>query len=238
MKNVIILTLGLAGSSVLAGLFPTQGYWVGDSTKKKDYDTWENSDLVDLNKRILNVIGLNENWAMEFKQEYFNTIASNAKRTDHALLPTFLDSCNQHEPWVWKDPRLWLTIRLWLAYLDKSNTCFFALRRNLLQSWISTTLRRQIQTYRYSTSYLNGIHSSIIEFLTSNRLDHAEIVYEDILLAPDKVLEKINQLAGTKLAVRDLESKYRGKLYKRQHGPGNFMKAAAIYLKNYKLRYR
>jgi hypothetical protein len=45
-KNVIILTSGLSGSSVLAGLIANAGYWVGDETfKKDDYDTFENREL-------------------------------------------------------------------------------------------------------------------------------------------------------------------------------------------------
>ena len=43
--NVIILTGGLTGSSVLAGVLAAAGYWSGEDTfKKRDYNTYENAD--------------------------------------------------------------------------------------------------------------------------------------------------------------------------------------------------
>ena len=48
-RNVIILTSGLTGSSVLTGLISRVGYWNGDQTHKKEYDTCENSELISLN---------------------------------------------------------------------------------------------------------------------------------------------------------------------------------------------
>jgi hypothetical protein len=41
-RNVIILTAGLTGSSVVAGLLKNAGYWAGSKTvKKSGYDTIE-----------------------------------------------------------------------------------------------------------------------------------------------------------------------------------------------------
>ena len=49
MYNTIILTSGLTGSSVLTGLLARGGFWAGDRTaKKKDYDTFENEELIRL----------------------------------------------------------------------------------------------------------------------------------------------------------------------------------------------
>jgi hypothetical protein len=38
-KNVIIRTMGLSGNSVLSGLIGRAGYWTGEDTFKKEYDT-------------------------------------------------------------------------------------------------------------------------------------------------------------------------------------------------------
>ena len=52
-KNVIILTYGLSGSSVLTGLLVRGGYWPGAKTYvKPDYDTFENVRLIELNKQL------------------------------------------------------------------------------------------------------------------------------------------------------------------------------------------
>ena len=51
-QNLIILTGGLSGSSVLAGLINKAGYWLGTKTTKVKYDTFENSKLVELNIKL------------------------------------------------------------------------------------------------------------------------------------------------------------------------------------------
>ena len=55
--NVIILTSGVSGSSVLTGLIAKAGYWTGDTTAKKEYETYENQELIDLNLRLFKESG-------------------------------------------------------------------------------------------------------------------------------------------------------------------------------------
>ena len=50
-KNVIILTSGMSGSSVLANLISQAGYWLGDETSKAPFETYENKELIDLRVR-------------------------------------------------------------------------------------------------------------------------------------------------------------------------------------------
>lgn len=239
MKNVIILTNGLAGSSVLTALLSKAGYWVGDTTMQKhDYNTWENAELVGLNIKILEDAGFTDNWTMEFRPDFTQRVHEGAQKLDPTPFRHFANKCAQHSPWIWKDPRLWLTIRYWKEFLDLDNVCFLVIHRDDLQSWISTTLRRQIQTLDYSKRYSDGIQKSIIDFLEQAQAPYVDILYEDLLVTPEKVIEKINQLTGTQLTVDDLKSVFRGKLYRRQHGLKNLLKASAIYLKNYSQRYR
>ena len=169
LKNTIILTAGLAGSSVLTSIFAKSGYWTGDKTiKKRDYNTWENDGLVAHNLRILSQAGFEENWEMEFHPEFVETISRNFDRVDPGPMQSFIADCDGHAPWIWKDPRLWLTIRYWKRFLDMPNTAFLVIRRDLMQAWISTTLRRQIQTVDYLRRYNDGIHETIIEFIREN----------------------------------------------------------------------
>ena len=52
--NVIILTGGLTGSSALAGLLAAAGFWSGENTfRKRDYNTYENSELIRLNRQLM-----------------------------------------------------------------------------------------------------------------------------------------------------------------------------------------
>src|SRR5690242_9748399 len=56
-SNVIILTSGLTGSSVLTGLIARAGYWTGSQTFKKEYDTFENVELIRLNRDLFAAAG-------------------------------------------------------------------------------------------------------------------------------------------------------------------------------------
>jgi hypothetical protein len=239
LKNVIILTGGLAGSSVLTSLLGKAGYWVGESTmKKKGYDTWENTELIALNKRLLEETGFREKWTMRFRPDYVTRIREAARRLDAAPYAELVRTCEAHSPWIWKDPRLWLTIRHWRPFLDLQRTCFLVIRRDHMQSWISTTLRRQVQTMDYARAYSEGIHQTIVDFLQDEQATWLDILYEDLLITPEKVIGDINRMTGTSLTLADFTSVFRGELGRKQHGAKNFLIAMAIYLKNYGERYR
>jgi hypothetical protein len=234
-KNVIILTSGLSGSSVLAALIAQDGgYWLGDSTiKKSDYDTWENAELVELNKRILADVGFTEDWTMHFQPEYIDRVTQAAATLDPSPYQNFVKKCETKAPWLWKDPRLWLTIRYWQQHLDLDRVAFLLIHRDPMQSWISTTLRRQIQTMKHAYAYEEGINKSLTGFLAANNAPFINILYEDLLVQPDATIETINRHLETHLELDDLKQVFRGRLHKRQHGLMSFIKAMAIYLKNH-----
>src|SRR5690242_8271422 len=124
-KNVIILTSGLTGSSVLTALISRGGYWTGDLThNKKEYDTFENRELIDLDLNLFSEARYHGNYTMEFSSEMIRRIASLHGVIEDTPYRRFLDKCNQHRPWIWKDPRLWLTIRFW-AHLLNLEECKF-----------------------------------------------------------------------------------------------------------------
>ena len=65
--GVIILTSGLSGSSVVSNLISRGGYWTGDSThQKRDYNTYENEALIELNQKLFELAGYNGNYTREF----------------------------------------------------------------------------------------------------------------------------------------------------------------------------
>src|SRR5689334_25193412 len=118
-KNVIVLTSGLTGSSVLTGLIARAGYWTGDTTfKKRDYETFENARLIELNLRLFKEAGYRGNYLLEFPEPAMKAIAALPEHVDLTDYKSFLQYCDEHGPWVWKDPRLWLTIRFWRNMLN------------------------------------------------------------------------------------------------------------------------
>jgi len=238
-NNVVILTNGLSGSSVLTGLIARAGYWAGDSTfKKADYDTFENQELVALNLQLLREAGYTGNYAMEFSRDGIERVASLNGGIDATPYRAFVEKCQSHAPWIWKDPRLWLTIRFWHQFLPLSQCRFVVLTRNVFQTWISTTLRRQIQEYSYLRRYMDGITGSIVEYLHEYEIPYLALEYEQLILQPDGAIKRLNDFLGTGLSITDLQQVYTKPLY---HNPRSFLdypKAMMVYLKNYRQRYR
>jgi hypothetical protein len=237
-RNVIILTSGLSGSSVLTGLIARAGYWTGDSTyKKADYETFENRELIELNLRLFQEAGYKGTYLMEFSPEATRQVAGVFGKIDDSAYREFLAKCGQHQPWIWKDPRLWLTIRFWKNLLDLESCSFILLTRGLMQSWISSILRRQITTYRYARNYETRIQQSAVGFLEENRVPFLHLTYEEIIVHPAETLERLNRHLETNLTVEDLQAIYHKPLYKNPRSSWvKHVKAMMIYAKNYSER--
>jgi len=236
-QNVIILTSGLSGSSVLTSLIARASYWAGDNTQKKEYDTYENAELVRLNLQLFEAAGFSPEFQTRgFSPEALDKICSLRASLDLAPFREFLNRCNDHRPWIWKDPRLWLTIRFWNNLLDLKDCRFVLLTRNQTQCWISTTLRRQIVTYKSFLIYEKLIQESILEFFDESRAPHLYMRYEDLLLHPVETIGQLNEFLGTALTVGDLTAVYHKPLYKIPRSRLDLLKAISIYLKNYSER--
>jgi hypothetical protein len=237
-RNVIILTSGLTGSSVLTGLICRAGYWAGESTQKKeDYDTYENRELIQLNLSFFELVGYTGNYTMEFSEKTIQRINSLAGKIDDREYKLFLRRCNEHRPWIWKDPRLWLTIRFWKNLLDLEDCKFIFLTRGLMQSWVSATLRRQIWTYRDYVAYEERIKSSLLSFFADNSLPYLHVRYEELIMHPAETIHELNGFLATRLTIEDLKVVYHKPLFENPRTSiPNYAKATLIYLKNHRRR--
>lgn len=238
-KNVIILTHGWTGSSVFTALIARAGYWYGEDTFQKiDYNTYENLELIELNKRMLRELGFGSDHEHEFDADEILRLAENSKSIELSPYREFVTRCNENSPWIWKDPRLTWTIRVWASLLDLENVAFIILTRDDEQAWISSNLRRHIQSRRFTHAYNHGITDSLKHFLSQANKDFLELEFEDLLLRPENTIVDINQHLGTQLALADLTNIYNKRLYRKSNGLREKIKATAIYLKNYGQRYR
>jgi hypothetical protein len=237
-KNAIILTSGLSGSSVLTALIARAGYWTGDKTyRKKQYETFENQGLIDLNLKLFQEVDYKGEPQIEASRIAMQQIASISDTIDCTIYRSFIERCTQNQPWVWKDPRLWLTIRFWKNLVDLGNCRFILLSRDLTQSWISSTLNRQIFTYRFCRSYENNIRQLTIDFLRENEFPYLHLTYEGLILHPGKAVDQLNLFLGTALGVADLKSVYHKPLYKNPRNSwAKHLMAVLIYFKNYSSR--
>jgi hypothetical protein len=238
--NVVILTSGVSGSSVLTGLISRAGYWTGTCThkKEKEYDTFENRDLIQLNLDLFRAADFAGNYAMEFCGDGISSIAALRGHVDEGPFKSFVETCQQHRPWIWKDPRLWLTIRFWKDLLPLSDCRFIVLTRDLRHNWLSSIQRRHIRSFGSMKRYELAIKSSIVEFLDGNRIGYLHMTYENLIVKPEQEIWRLNAYLGTNLEVADLAAIYHNRLYKVPRGSViDHVKAWLIYIKNYSQRF-
>jgi hypothetical protein len=234
--NVIVLAVGLSGSSVLTHLISRAGYWVGDAThKNQDYDTYENLALTRLNKRLLEMIGV-DNFGLVFRREYIDDMQALYGRIDERDFRAFVARCDTQQPWIWKDPRLAVTIHFWRHFLDLSKIKFVVNDRDPMQAWISWNIRREIQSFEYAKRYSEQVMRETRRFLQEQACGHLHVRYEDLICTPEATLRRLNTYLGCTLALDDLSRVYKGRLRRKTHGWANFTKAGMIYLKNYEER--
>ncbi len=238
-KHVIILTHGWTGSSAFAALLGEAGYWHGDNTfKKPDYDTYENIKLVELNDQLLNELNYAGDREHEIiSSETLDDLTRKAATLDLTPYREFLENCQQHKPWIWKDPRLALTIRIWAKLLPLEEVAFIILTRDSEQAWITSNLRRHIQSYAFTQHYNVAITDSLKKFLNENNQDYIEFEFEDLQLTPEDTIAKLNKFLNIQLTMDNLRSVYKFSLYKKSKGLKDKMLAWLIYLKNYRYRY-
>jgi hypothetical protein len=232
--NVIILTGGLTGSSALSGLLAAAGYWCGEDTfKKSDYNTYENAELIELNRRLMQRVGVGEEYTTAFQPDAIRRIEALSGTEDDDDFRRLIAGCDAHAPWVWKDPRLWLTVRFWARLLDWNRIRVLLLRRDPMQAWISNTQRRHIQTYRYLTDYNESIQASLRGFLDSNGIRYLPVLFEDLIVTPEREVERLGAFLGQAITMDHFRSSYEGKFYRKPKRIRDGVEAALIYLKNY-----
>ncbi len=239
MNNIIILTPGLSGSSLLASLLVKAGYWQGDETcKKSDYDTFENQDLVAINRHLLAQLNIGERYQKAFDNEWIARIKARETKFDLTPLKQFYAQCELQSAWLWKDPRLWLTLDLWQEIIDLSQVKFILLHREELQLWVSCLKRRQIQSLSFCKRYNQQVCNTIRQQVVGLGGELLEVCFEDLLMQPESAIDSLNQFLDTHLTLDDLKSVYKGELYKKNHNGIDHLQAALIYFKNYSQRYK
>jgi hypothetical protein len=237
--SVIILTGGLSGSSALAGLLSAAGYWSGEDTfKKRDYNTYENAELIRLNRQLMKRIAVGEDYTKRFTPEAIAAIAALSGREPEAEYRALVADCEAHAPWLWMDPRLWLTIRFWAPLLPWERVRVLLLSRDAVQSWISCTQRRQIQTFDHARRYNESIQVSLRRFLDERGIRYLPVLFEDLIVTPEREIERLAGFLAADIRMEHLTSTYDGALRRKPKSLRDAIEAGLIYLKNYPERLR
>jgi hypothetical protein len=240
-KNVIILTTGLSGSSVLSGVVSESGYWAGNETVHKDnfsgkYDTYENTELVGLNDRLCEKAGFlfdDKAWYKTDGQQVFEKIVGT---TETASFREFLSNCNRHQPWIWKDPKVWLTIGFWKHLIDSESTRVILLRRNGFNLWLSQVVKRIIYDYFYLSRAEKTATAELKKNLNENNLQFIEVTFESLVSDTELELKKINQCLGSNIKLEHWEKIYQKPKF--LSSVKRLFLGLLVYMKNYQTRIR
>lgn len=236
-QNIVILTHGWTGSSVFSALLGRAGYWLGSETvRKTDYDTYENADLVVLNRRLLDQLAPGLDHEHRFEPADIERIDAAADRIDLQPYRAFVERCSAEGCWVWKDPRLTWTIGVWARVLDIQRTSFLVLTRDDLQAWISANARRHVQSWDFTCGYNHGITRANCRRVAGFGRPVLQLGFEDLLLEPERTLDRLNGFFGLHLTLEDLLAVSREPLYRRSRGWRDFVEALLVYVKNYSER--
>jgi hypothetical protein len=209
-SNVIILTGGLSGSSILAGLISKKGYWLGDRTEKINYQTYENSELVRLNINLFREAGYSWHDVMEIPPPSVNDLYRLSLKPGIDKYIEFVQKCNDNQPWLWKDPRLSYTIFFWREFLNIGKCKFILMSRDIRQSWTGIVLRGKtpISFKNMRIVEQNCIRSSR-KFLKKEEISFLDITFEDLILEPEKMVNLISKYLAIDLSLNELESIYK-----------------------------
>lgn len=237
--NVIILTTGISGSSVITGFLAKSGLWAGDDTVFKDnmtgkYETYENKDLVELNDSLIEEAGVGFVGKARYDakaRDKFNEIYAQIDTTKYNK---FIEECNSHSPWIWKDPRLFLTIGFWRNCLDLTNTKIIVLHRNSYELWKSLTIKRIIYSYRYLKNSEDKTRGELLKYLESNGFSFISIEYDQFTRNPVTPINQLNKFIGANLKKENWDEIYRST--SKFSGYKRTLLAYLIYVKNYKDR--
>ncbi|MHA1284838.1 MAG: hypothetical protein ACTSQP_20240 [Promethearchaeota archaeon] len=233
--NVIIFSSGLSGSSVLTGFIARAGFWLGHNTKKIFYDTYENEKLVDLNIRLLKESGYTGEDVGDIIPPSIDHIKNLKNKLDLNQYKLFINDCNRHKPWIWKDPRLCYTIFFWKHLVDLNRVKFILMTRDLKQTWTGVLLRlnKAISYNNLKTINENCIKSAK-DFLQEYSIPSLDLSFEDLIIMPEKSIEKINNFLSIDLGLADFREIYKGNLYKKRWSNYDYKKA---FLKFYVYKY-
>lgn len=187
MKNIIILTTGRSGSSVLAGLLAGgDRYWVDKASipKRKGYPfgDFENPELIRLNKLLYTHLDY-PNPALHCLKG--GTVAVDDlkalwHRADSGPFRRFVSTCEQNRPWLWKDPRLAYTIFYWSNLIDIEQTQFVQIARDRHEIFLSLSKSGIKYTKKEVYRFAEMKEGIIAAFFSENRISVLRIDYQDL----------------------------------------------------------
>jgi len=239
-SNVIVLTTGLSGSSVITGFIAKEEYWLGDKTIFKSnasghYETYENKKLVELNNELIDTLNIELNDASWYDIDLFERIRKSSNEVDTKKFVEFINYCQQHGMWIWKDPRLWITMGFWGALLQGCDIKCIVVSRQPISLWVSLINKRQIVSYSKLKTSEKSSHDRIIHYLKDCDFPSITMNYDKLVEHPKTEIHRLNHFLKSNYTLKMFNDLYKGRIGGKTFSKKSFFKAILIYIKNYNL---
>lgn len=210
MKNVIILTTGRTGSSVLAGLISRDRYYIDRESVQARFSypkgDFENPELIRLNNQLLQAAGYDNPKRVRCSCNPVESVIASFKKMAVSErgdeYDSFVEKCSRFEPWLWKDPRLVFTIHFWKYLIDLEKIRFITITRDPYQIFRSFSKGGIAYTRKEVYEHV-AYESRLIEmFLDAHgvrplRLDYSEI-WDRLILN-----RKLDEFLGISISEED-----------------------------------
>ena len=221
-KNVLVVGMPRSGTSMTAAIFANNGYFVAEDQNKElrasdEYNPsgyWEAEPLIQCNAEIFAAAGFKHDntWLYDsITDDQANAILSLQPSVKHQQL---VDKFNQHNPWIWKDPRLCYTLGYWWPLLDATTTSVLFLKRDpkeiynsfIRLKWRSTSQEDKADVLLRIQKHLDATEAALKKY----NIPHIVIHYSDYKNHPEKTADKLSRFFDLHLNKDDLgyQNKY------------------------------
>jgi len=232
-KNVLIIGMPRSGTSMTTSIFVNKGFYIAENIEQEirpgdEYNPngyWEAKGLIQNNIEILNSTGFkpDNTWLYEEISEKQTSLIYKLTQNDEHI--KFVETFNEHGPWVWKDPRLCYTLDYWWPLLNSKTTAVLLLKRSphdIYQSfirlkWRNNSVEDKNELYNRILNHIKAAEMTIIKY----NIPHITINYSDYKKNPEETVRKINKLFNMDISKNDLgyvnkynSSSFRGKINK------------------------
>jgi len=219
MKNIVILGPGRTGSSLLAGLIAKDRYYINqDAIATRDGypdGDYENPDLVELDKAIFFESGYGHHKIRFDRSVDIQKMAAWAEKCAPEKYKKFVEKCEQHKPWLWKDPRLCYTIYFWKSFIDLKDIKLIFITRDHDQIFRSYTKYKVFFTKADVYKKYDEQVAAVENLIQQENLDVLRIHY-DALKNKDALIKKLNTYLGTEILPSDYDAVRRTKISKKE----------------------
>ena len=205
-----------SGTSLTAAVFNRHGLFTGhiEGTNTRDGDSlnpfgyFEATDVVERNVDVLRGAGFpaHNTWSHEeIQASAVDRLVTLEPLPGHRA---FLESYNEHSPWLWKDPRLCYTLGYWWKLMDPATTAVVVIHRDPMQiyrsflrmGWCKSGAVAREGVLRRIDAHMRAA----AEAVRSLQIPALEIHYRDYQDDPEGLAQRMGDHCGLVLRTEDL----------------------------------